>query len=61
MDVVIDAVENKTVEFVGAIGDEGIKFIPIVYGIVFVLLLLFLRQVTNRYWWGKKEMLKGTG
>ena len=47
-------------EFVGAIGDEGIKFIPIVYGIIFVL-LLFLRQVTNRLWWSKKEMLKGTG
>ena len=61
VDVVIEAVENKTVEFVSAIGDEGIKFIPIVFGIVCVLLIVFLRQVTNRYWWSKKEMLKGTG
>ena len=58
VDVVIGAVENKTVEFVGAVGEEGIKCIPVVLGIIMVLMLLLLRQVTERFWWSKKEMLK---
>ncbi len=61
VDVVIGAVENKTVEFVGAVGDEGFKMIPVVLGIIMVLMLILLRQVTERFWWSKKEMLKAAG
>jgi hypothetical protein len=61
VDVVIGAVENKTVEFVGAVGDEGIRMIPVVLGIFVVLLLILSRQVTERFWWSKKEILKEAG
>ena len=53
--MLISAVENKTVEIVEALGDEGVRAVPFLCGAAIIMMMLFLRVMVNRLWFDKQE------
>ena len=60
-DVVVTAVENSTVEFVGVIEEESKKAVPIIIGAIVTLILLLLKIIVQKYSTTTKEIMKMCG
>ena len=60
-DVVVEAVENSTVQFVTAVGEESTKAVPVVFGMVLTLLLVVLKYIVQKYWTTRKERMMECG
>ena len=60
-DVVVEAAENSTVQFVTAVGEESTKAVPVVFGIVLTVLLVVLTYVVQKFCITRKEKMKEYG